>query len=445
VRSVRWPFVAVAGLVLGGAWLGRDRLAYGLATLWSVAPAPPVVELARGAGAPAAAVAAETPVAVRWVDVATGLERPVLVTHAGDGSGRLFVVEQPGRIRILRDGRLLERPFLDARGLLDESSGERGLLGLAFPPDFRRTGEFFVAHTGPGPSNRVTRMKVSAGDPDRADPASAETVLSIRDPAHNHNGGGIVFGPDGYLWVGTGDGGSAGDPWDNARDRGELLGKMLRLDVRRRPYAVPPDNPFVGRSGARGEIWALGLRNPWRFSFDRATGELWIGDVGQNAWEEIDVEDPKTGGGHHYGWKTLEARHCFDPRRGCESDGTRLPMHEYGRDAGCSVTGGHVYRGRALPALAGRYLFADYCTGTVWALARRPEGPPEVAVLLASRRSISSFGEDEAGEIYLCDHLGGAVGRLEAVPEAPERGAATPAGPADVDGAGNGEIEGRRG
>lgn len=416
------------GLVGVGAWLGRERLAFAGASLLALAPEAPVVELARGAGGAASAAAApgEAPAAVRWVEVVSGLERPVLVTHAGDGSGRLFVVEQPGRIRIVRDGKLLARPFLDARSLLDESSGERGLLGLAFPPDYARSGEFFVAHTGPGPSNRVTRLRVSA-DPDRAEASTAETVLSIRDPAHNHNGGGIVFGPDGFLWIGTGDGGSAGDPWDNARDRGELLGKMLRLDVRSRPYAVPPDNPMVGRFGARGEIWAYGLRNPWRFSFDRATGELWIGDVGQNAWEEIDVEDPKTGGGHHYGWKTLEGRHCFDPRRGCDADGTRLPIHEYGRDAGCSVTGGHVYRGRELPALAGRYLFADYCTGTVWALERRADGTPAVAPLLASGRSISSFGEDEAGEIYLCDHLGGSVGRLGAAPAPAERGVALPA------------------
>ena len=191
---------------------------------------------------------------------------------------------------------------------------------------------------------------------------------------------------------------------------------MLRIDVRLRPYSVPPDNPFVGRFGARDEIWAYGLRNPWRFSFDRATGELWIGDVGQSSWEEIDVEDPEAGGGLHYGWKTLEGSRCFDPRRGCDASGTRLPVHEYGRDAGCSVTGGYVYRGRAIPALVGRYLFADYCTGTVWVLSRRGERAPEVAVLFESRRRISSFGEDEAGEIYLCDHAGGSIGRLEPAP-----------------------------
>jgi glucose/arabinose dehydrogenase len=345
--------------------------------------------------------------------VADGLVRPLFVTHAGDGSGRLFLVEQVGTIRVVRDGRLLAAPFLDLAAKLDTSDGERGLLGLAFAPDYPASGRFYVAHTATGRRGavvRVARYRISA-DPDRADPASAATVLEMDDPASNHNGGMLAFGPDRMLWIGTGDGGRGGDPWDHARDRRSLLGKILRLDLATEPYAIPPDNPFA-RGGGAPEVWALGLRNPWRFSFDRATGELWIGDVGQNAWEEIHVEDPADGGGKHYGWRTMEGRHCFDPRTGCDPTGLELPVHEYGHDVGCSVTGGYVYRGRALPALAGAYLFADFCRGTVWSLHRDGTGTAVVTTLLETRFPVSSFGEDETGEVYVCDHGGGAVFRL---------------------------------
>ena len=360
--------------------------------------------------APGSPTTAAAPGRVALERVADGLERPLFVTHAGDGSGRLFVVEQGGTIRILKGGRLLPTPFLDLSARLDSSSGERGLLGLAFPPDFASSARFYVAHTAPGPQVRVTRYRLAEAT-DRADPASASTVLAMADPASNHNGGMIAFGPDGMLWIGTGDGGRAGDPWDNARDPRSLLGKLLRLDVRREPYAVPGDNPFVSGGGAP-EVWALGLRNPWRFSFDRATGELWIGDVGQNAWEEIDRVDPRRGAGSHFGWKTMEGTHCYAPRSDCPRDGLTLPIHEYGHDLGCSVTGGYVYRGRALPELVGAYLFSDYCTGTVWALRQDAAGRAAVETLLASRLAVSSFGEDETGELYLVDHRGGAVYRL---------------------------------
>lgn len=346
----------------------------------------------------------------------SGLERPLFVTHAGDGSGRLFVVEQGGTIRVVRDGRLLATPFLDLTSQLDTSSGERGLLGLAFAPDYATSGRLYVAHTAPGPKVVIARYRVSS-DPDRADPASRATVLDMKDPAGNHNGGMLAFGPDGFLYHGSGDGGSAGDPWDNARDKRSLLGKLLRLDVATEPYAIPADNPFA-RGGGAPEVWAYGLRNPWRFSFDRSTGELWIGDVGQNAWEEVNVEDPKRGGGLNYGWKTMEGLHCFSPRQGCDPSGLELPVHEYGHDAGCSVTGGYVYRGEALPELAGAYLFSDYCKGTLWSLVRTPDGRAEVNVLLETRMQVSSFGEDEAGEIYLCDHGNGAVFRMIPAPEA---------------------------
>jgi len=350
---------------------------------------------------------------IRLEVVASKLARPLFVTHAGDGSRRLFVVEQGGLIRILAGGRLLREPFLDARSLLDESGGERGLLGLAFAPDYARSRRFYIAHTAPGPSVRVTRLRVSV-DPNRADPASARVALELPDPASNHNGGMIAFGPDGYLWYGTGDGGRAGDPWDNARNPGSLLGKMLRLDVREEPYGIPPENPFAHSGGGRPEIWALGLRNPWRFSFDRGTGELWIADVGQNAWEEINVEDPRRGGGRHYGWRTMEGPECYSPRRDCNREGLTPPLHAYGHDWGCSVTGGYVYRGNAIPALVGTYLFSDYCSGTLWGLRRTGAGAAEVSVLLRTGLAMSSFGEDADGEIYLCDHRRGRVLRLEA-------------------------------
>ena len=413
-RATRSDLGSFEFVIAGGGERDHARLRTGLGLepataggTWRLYRLPAA---ARRAGAAEAAPARAAP---GLVEVVSGLERPLFVTHAGDGSGRLFVVEQGGRIRILRDGRLLERPFLDATDWLDTSAGERGLLGLAFAPDFRRSGVFYIAHTAPGPEVRIVRLR-RAQDPDRADPASAELVLSMPDPAPNHNGGMIAFGPDGYLWIGTGDGGGAGDPWDNARRAATLLGKILRIDVSGRPYTVPAGNPLVGRAGARPEIWALGLRNPWRFSFDRATGELWIGDVGQGAWEEIDVEAPRQGGGLDYGWRTMEGRHCFRPRFGCGTAGLALPVHEYGHDEGCAVTGGYVYRGHALSALVGRYLFADYCSGTVWALERgaAADAAPRVERLLESGAMVSSFGEDEAGEIYLCDHRGGRVLRL---------------------------------
>jgi len=347
---------------------------------------------------------------VRLVEVARGLDRPLFVASAPGRSG-LFVVEQTGRIRIAHDGRLLEPPFLDLSADLDSSSGERGLLGLAFAPDYADSGRLFVAHTAPGPAVVVRGFRAS-GDPDRADPRSARLVLSMADPAGNHNGGMIAFGPDGHLWIGTGDGGSAGDPWNNAQDTDSLLGKILRVDVGRWPYGIPADNPFADGRRGRPEVWAYGLRNPWRFSFDRATGELWVADVGQYAWEEVSVEDPRRGGGLNYGWKTMEGRHCFSPRKGCDPTGIHLPVHEYGHDQGCSVTGGYVYRGREIPGLVGRYLFSDYCSGRLWALRRTPEGV-EVAVLAETGRRVSSFGEDAAGEVYVVDHAG-AVLRLAA-------------------------------
>jgi glucose/arabinose dehydrogenase len=339
-----------------------------------------------------------------------GLDAPLLVTTAGDGSGRLFVVEQPGRIRIVRDAQLEPEPFLDISDRL-VSGGEQGLLGLAFHPRYEQNGRFFVNYTDTSGDTVIAEFRVSADDPDRADPGSERVVLSFDQPFANHNGGNLVFGPDGYLWIGTGDGGSAGDPMGNGQDLGTLLGKMLRIDVDHRDrglaYAIPPDNPFTGKLGARPEIWAYGLRNPWRYSFDRQTGDLWIGDVGQNAFEEID-HVPSGEAGLNFGWNVMEGRECFQPVTGCDESGITPPVAVYGHDLGCSVTGGYVYRGTRWPALAGAYLFADFCSGTIWGLdASDPKAEP--AELLTLGHNVSSFGQDDDGELYVTDLSSGQV------------------------------------
>ncbi len=329
--------------------------------------------------------------------VTRGLAQPVYVTHAGDGSGRLFVLEQAGRIRVVEDGRLRPEPFLDITDRV-LAGGERGLLGLAFHPRFPANGRYFVNYTR-RPDGATVIAEFRAGR-DAATPQPAERVLlTVAQPYANHNGGMIAFGPDGYLYAGLGDGGAAGDPADRAQNPRELLGKMLRLDVDgAQPYAIPADNPFAG-GGGRPEIWALGLRNPWRFSFDRATGALWAADVGQNAWEEIDVI---TRGGN-YGWRLMEGAHCYRPRTGCRQAGLELPVAEYAQESGrCSITGGYVYRGRRLPGLAGTYVYGDYCSGEIFGLVDGRQ-----RVLLATGLAISSFGEDEAGELYVVDHRGG--------------------------------------
>jgi len=349
--------------------------------------------------------------------VAGGLEAPLLATHAGDGSGRLFVLEQVGRIRIVQDGELRPEPFLDVSDRL-VAGGEQGLLGLAFHPAFATNGRFFVNYTDANGDTVVAEYGLDAGETDRADPDSERVLLRIDQPFANHNGGNLAFGPDGFLYVGAGDGGSAGDPMGNGQGLDTLLGKILRIDVDGRsggrPYAIPPDNPFVGREGARPEIWALGLRNPWRFSFDRGTGDLWIGDVGQASFEEIDTA-PAGEPGVNYGWNTMEGRACFAPETGCDESGLALPVAVYGHDAGCSVTGGFVYRGARWPDLVGAYLFSDYCSGTIWALdAEHPNAGP--TVLLETGRAISSFGEDEAGELCVTDLAGGELLRVVAPP-----------------------------
>ena len=341
-----------------------------------------------------------------------GLQSPLYVTHAGDGSGRLFVIEQVGRIRIVdENGMLLPGNFLDIRSKI-LAGGERGLLGLAFHPDYANNGRFFVYYTRTGDgATVVSRFAVSAADPFVADPA--ETILlTVAQPQTNHNGGHLAFGPDGYLYIALGDGGGGGDDEPghgtigNGQSTDTLLGKLLRLDVDAgTPYGIPPDNPFVGQAGL-DEIYAYGLRNPWRFSFDRATGRLFCADVGQGAREEIDLIE----NGGNYGWRRMEGTLCFNPSTNCQTGDLILPIAEYAHSGGrCSITGGYVYRGRAYPALTGLYFYGDYCTGEIWTLKEIGLNFWEPRLMLNSPHSISSFGEDEQGELYVCDLSGGTV------------------------------------
>jgi glucose/arabinose dehydrogenase len=348
--------------------------------------------------------------------VASGLEFPLGLT-APEADSRLFVVEKGGRIRIVRDGALLPEPFLDISATVSRGS-EQGLLGLAFHPDYATTGRFFVDYTDSDGNTRISAWRVSA-DADRADAASEEVLLTIEQPFSNHNGGGFAFGPDGYLYVGMGDGGSGGDPLGNGRDLGDLLGSLLRIDVNGPSgYAIPADNPFVGREGARGELWDLGLRNPWRFSFDRGTGDLYIADVGQGEREEIDVATRASGGGRglDYGWNVMEGSICYGGGS-CDRTGLALPVTEYSHDQGCSVTGGYVYRGTAVPAIQGHYFYADYCQGWVrsFRLQDGAASDPRDWPALAPGGPVASFGEDAAGELYVLD-AGGSVYRVVAAP-----------------------------
>lgn len=345
--------------------------------------------------------------------VADGLESPLFVT-APAGDDRLFIVERSGRIRILRSEYVLEVPFLD---IVDRvgTGGERGLLGLAFHPDYAVNGHFYVNYSDRDGNTRVERFSTSV-DPDRADPASAKLVIGIDQPYANHNGGMIAFGPDGMLYVGMGDGGSANDPHGNGQNRTTLLGAMLRLDVDGGdPYAVPDDNPFAGQADARGEIWALGLRNPWRFSFERGGTRLYIADVGQNAWEEIDIVDASQAG-LNFGWNVMEGTHCFGSAT-CDQAGLTLPAVEYGHDQGCSVIGGYVYRGNAMPDLAGHYFHSDWCRGWLrsfrvgvgGAISDHTDWP------VGDIGNPLGFGEDADGELYIASQ-NGRVYRLERTP-----------------------------
>ncbi len=344
---------------------------------------------------------------VTLVPLATGFTQPLAVVDAPDNTDRLFVVERRGRIRIVEGGQILPTPYLDVSSLITSSGQEQGLLGLAFHPNYANNGVFFIYYTAAGDgANTLARYHVSP-NPTLADSNSGAVLFAIPDHFSNHNGGHVVFGPDGYLYVGTGDGGSGGDPDDNGQSLNTLLGKILRIDPDAgSPYAIPPSNPFVNTPGARGEIWAYGLRNPWRFSFDRQSGDLYIADVGQNAFEEVNLQPAVSGGGQNYGWNLMEGMHCYDAPT-CNQTGLTLPIAEYGRSDGCSITGGYVYRGPAAPSLVGAYVYGDFCSGKIWTLRQGAGGGWTPTLLMDTPHQISSFGESNTGEMYLVDLAGG--------------------------------------
>jgi glucose/arabinose dehydrogenase len=351
-----------------------------------------------------------TPTSLILTTFASGLNHPVDIANAGDN--RLFIVEQDGYIQIADpSGNLNSTPFLD---IIDrvESGGEQGLLGLAFHPEFASTGFFYVNYTGVGDSTHISRFNVSPINADMADPNSEMKLLTIFQPFQNHNGGCLKFGTDGYLYIGLGDGGSAGDPGNRAQNPMEFLGKMLRIDVDGgNPYTIPETNPYFGNLSVLNEIWAMGLRNPWRFSFDKLTGDLWIGDVGQNAIEEIDLQPGSSEGGENYGWRCYEGSSAYNTA-GCNSgDYYILPVHEYTHSAtnSCSVTGGFVYRGSQFPVFSGKYFFADYCSDKIWTLSS--ESGSWIATLMGqyNGNNFSTFGEDVNGKLYIAGHSSGII------------------------------------
>jgi glucose/arabinose dehydrogenase len=367
---------------------------------------------------------------------AGNFDRPIGITHAGDSSDRVFIVEQRGRIRIIENGLVNPTPFLDIQERVN-CCREEGLLGLAFPPEYTQKGYFYVYYTRLDGNNQVSRFHISA-DMNIADPGSEEEILFLHHPTYsNHNGGQLAFGPDGYLYIGTGDGGGSGDPDHNAQNVESLLGKILRIDVEPagstpiigdfsnyfpllmvgnnlpdRGYTIPHDNPFLGNAQAHPEIWALGLRNPWRFSFDTVTNDLYIADVGQNAREEVNFQPASSTGGENYGWDILEGSLCYSPSSGCvPPPDYSAPVAEYGHDLGCSITGGGIYRGSEYPSLQGIYLYGDFCSGQIWGLVNDGSGW-QSQQLLDSSLQISSFGSDEEGNLHVADLNAGQIYRI---------------------------------
>ncbi len=395
--------------------------------------------LAAFPGQPTLAVA---PTNITWPALALtpyvgGLVQPVAITHAGDNSGRLFVVERAGRIRIVKNGALVPTPFLDISSRVQSGYTEQGLLSVAFPPGYASKGYFYVdytALTGVG-DTVIARYRITA-NPDVADPNSEQVILKITQPQVNHNGGQLQFGPDGYLYIGMGDGGGGGDQHGtvgNGQDPSVLLGKLLRIAVEPTSvgpsnppgpfviglpmvfsnpvsaYSIPATNPYVNTPGYRGEIWAMGVRNPWRFSFDRSTGDLYMGDVGESSWEEIDFQPAASTGGANYGWRILEGNHCFNPPTGCTPPAHySAPVAEYSHTFGCAVTGGYVYRGPGSPSMQGMYFYGDYCSGRIWGLENGGTGWQTQQVAQAAI-NISSFGEDQAGNLYVADLTSGTI------------------------------------
>ncbi len=345
----------------------------------------------------------ELPASIRVVEVARGFSQPVYVASPA-GDTRLFVVEQTGRIRIIQNGAVLATPFLDVTAKT-AAGGERGLLSVAFHPQYATNGFFYIYYTDRAGDTRVERYRAAPATSNTADPASAQEVLFVDQPFANHNGGLLMFGPDGRLYVGLGDGGGSGDPQGNGQNPNTLLGKILRLDVDgAQPYSIPASNPFVGQAGKRGEIWITGLRNPWRYAFDRDAGLLYVADVGQNQWEEINVL-PAATGGQNLGWNPMEGMHCFVA--GCSQQGLTLPVLEYSHADGCSVTGGFVYRGSAIPGLRGHYFYSDFCGG--WLRSFRWTGSAVADAReweVGDLGNVTSFGEDSARELYITTAAG---------------------------------------
>jgi len=352
---------------------------------------------------------------IALVRAAGPFDQPAHLTNARDRSGRLFVVEQKGRILVVKDGSALSVPFLDITGRVSCCEG-RGLMSAAFPYDYVDKRQFYVDYTDRNGDTVIARYKVTS-NPDVADPNSEQILLTVKQPGPGSSGGQIAFGVDGYLYAGVGDGGPPGKPESRAQDPASLLGKILRIDPgpRTAPYGIPPDNPFVKKEGYRPEVWALGLRNPRRFSIDSRTGDIYIGDAGQDRTEEIDVQPGTSLGGQNYGWNVLEGSRCHGSAD-CRKEGFILPVAEYDRSGGCSVTGGLVYRGEAHPDLQGIYLYGDLCSGRIWGL--RKEGEVWKGKLLTeSKLAISTFGEDEAGNLYVADHGEGGIFRIEVAKE----------------------------
>jgi len=346
-------------------------------------------------------------ISLKLIPIASGFTKPVFLTHANDETGRLFVVEQAGRILILKDGVINPTPFLDIISIVGSDANEQGLLSVAFHPNYPSNGYFFVNYTNRQGDTVIARYNVS-DNPDIADPNSEKILMTIGQPHANHNGGQVAFGPDGYLYIGMGDGGAANDPQNRAQDLSTLLGKILRIDIDNGdPYGVPETNPFVSNESARPEIWSYGWRNPWRFSFDINTDDLYIADVGQNQYEEVDVELAGTEAGQNYGWRLMEGLHCFRPAD-CDPAalGLVLPVAEYDHGLGCSITGGYIYRGTQFPTLEGVYLYGDYCSGIIWGIRYETDGNWSKAQFMQSSENISSFGQDESGEVYLVAHQG---------------------------------------
>ena len=353
------------------------------------------------------------PEAVSLHRVASGLRRPVYLTHAGDS--RLFVAEQRGKIRVIEHGEVLMEPFLDLGEHISIDGSERGLLGLAFHPNYIENGFFYVVYTNLDGDTDLVRYQVSEENANRADPASGAPILQILQPFGNHNGGQLAFGPDGYLYAGFGDGGALGDPEDNAQNPETLLGAILRLDIDGAfPYAVPKDNPYEGENGRLLETWQIGLRNPWAFSFDRATGALYVSDVGQEGPEELNFL-PAGVSGINFGWPLREGESCYEAEL-CASEGLQAPILTYEHDEGCAIIGGYVYRGRQYPSLAGTYFFSDFCQGTLWSLRFTEDGWERTSVYEAET-AVSSIGEDNSGELYILTYSSGEVWRIASAQE----------------------------